>query len=61
MDKEIADLVNDLREGKIDSAEFTSQLDEVADEAAQNARESTDDEGMQRERMEKVAKKARRL
>jgi hypothetical protein len=61
MDQEINELVEKLREGEIGSAEFTSQLDEVAEKAAQDTRESSESAGTHNARIDKVARKAARL
>ena len=61
MKKDITDLVNELREGTIDASQFTSQLDDVVDEAAQQARKSADVDSTKSERIDNAARKASRL
>lgn len=61
MEKDITQLVKELREGTIDPSEFTDQLDEVVDEAARSARESIDVGSTKSERIDSVARKAARL
>jgi hypothetical protein len=61
MDKEITELVEKLREGEIGSAEFTGQLDEVAEKAASETRESTERDSSESDRIDKLARKATRL
>ena len=61
MDKEITELVERLREGDIDSGEFTAELDKVAEKAATEAREATMREGSGSDRIDRLARKATRL
>ena len=61
MEKDITQLVDALRDGKIDASEFANQLDEVVDEVGKSARESADVDTTVRERIDYAARKASRL
>jgi hypothetical protein len=61
MDQDITQLVEELREGKIDGVQFTSKLDDVLDTAVQKVRQSPDSESAESEHIAELARKAARL
>ena len=61
MDKKIEQLIEDVRDGNIDTDELKMQLDRVAEAAAESALEGKDVDVTQRERIDSLARKASRL
>jgi hypothetical protein len=61
MDKEIDELIEDVREGKLDPDELKTQLDEVTDAAAESAVEAKEIDVTKRARIDRLARKASRL
>lgn len=61
MDKEIEQLIEGVREGKLDTDELKAQLNQVADAAAESALEAKEIDATHRERIDRLARKASRL
>jgi hypothetical protein len=61
MDKAIEQLIEDVREGRIDADGLKTQLDEVADAAAESALEAKEVDVTTRQRIDRLARKASRL
>ena len=61
MDKEIEQLIEDVRDGKLDTDELKTQLDQVAEAAADNALQAKDIDVTQHERIDSLVRKAIRL
>ena len=61
MDKDLEQLVREVREGNLDPDDLKAQLDQVADAAAEKAVEEKQVDVTQRERINRLARKASQL
>ena len=61
MDKDLEQLVKEVREGNLDPDDLKAQLDQVADAAAEKAVEEKQVDVTQRERINRLARKASQL